>query len=441
MAEEELRCDICNRLRNEVRSLIAAALHKRGEVTVCDRCVGEIMGAMEEESRSRKKGTPKEEPLKKPREIKAFLDQHVIAQEQAKRDVAVAVYNHFKRRNRALAAQIETADSVEIQKSNILLLGPSGTGKTELFRAISRMLKVPFYVADATKLTQAGYVGDDVESMLQGLLQAANGDPEKAQWGIILIDEIDKLARKSGRGASGYRDVSGEGVQQSLLKLIEGSVVNVPRGMGRGGMTITSIGADGTVKSSIDMLDTTNILFVGAGSFAGIEEVVERRANKGSRMGFGSGGDTSRRKLETTDVYSEITEEDILEFGIIPELLGRMPVRTSTLPLTDEEMVRVLTEPKHAIVKQFRALFAYDGIELAFEQEALLAIAKLVKARPTGARALRTVVEGVLRPYSFDAPSDATIASITVTGETVTGGPARIGRKDQVVITTARATG
>jgi ATP-dependent Clp protease ATP-binding subunit ClpX len=440
MANEILRCNVCHRASNEVRNLIAAPLKQGGEVLICDRCNGEIAEAMEAENRHRQKATVKEEPLRKPREIKAFLDQHVIAQERAKQDVAVAVYNHFKRRDRARAAKIEKAEGVEIQKSNIMLLGPSGTGKTELFRAIARMLKVPFYVADATRLTQAGYVGDDVESMLQGLLQAANGDPEKAQWGIIFIDEFDKLARKSGRGASGYRDVSGEGVQQSLLKLIEGSMVPVPRGMGKGGTVIT-IGADGTAKPSLDMLDTTNVLFVCAGSFDGIQETVDRRINKSSRLGFGA-NESTKRKLDLTDVYSAITEEDILDFGIIPELLGRLPVRTSTLPLTDTDMVRVLTEPKHSIIKQFRALFAYDNIDLVFTDDALLEIGRLAKSRPTGARALRSIVEDLLRPYSFDAPSDATIASITVTADVVKGEKAaEVTRRPLIVVTPAEATG
>ena len=288
------------------------------------------------------------------------------------------------------------------------------SGKTHIARAVAKMLKVPFYVCDATKLTQAGYVGDDVESMLQGLISDADHDLERTEWGIIMIDEIDKLARKSGRGNSGYRDVTGEGVQQSLLKLIEGSSVSVPQG---------GIGArlDPSGARGVDCINTKNILFIGAGSFAGIEEDVMKRLNKGYSIGFGG---TERKKfddLDKTSIYSQVTEEDVLEFGMIPELVGRMPVLTTTLDLTEEEMVQVLTKPRNAILKQFRALFSMENIDLQFDEGACRAIAKEAKKRPTGARALRSIMESVLQTYAFDAPSDPTIAAIRITADVVEG--------------------
>lgn len=394
------RCSFCNRPRNEVKALIGGD----GGPYICNRCLEDGWKAYNQSTKSETSSTSKEEPLRKPREIKALLDEHVIAQDKAKTDLAIAVYNHYKRRE---APKKGTDLGVEVQKSNILLMGPSGTGKTELARSIARMLRVPFFVGDATRLTQAGYVGDDVESLLQGLIQDADGDLERAQWGIIFIDEFDKLARKSGRGATGYRDVSGEGVQQALLKLLEGSKMVVPRGMG------VRSGSGGG-----DVFDTMNVLFICAGSFAGLEEVIEKRVNRGAGIGFGA---KEAKKLSRTDVYLAATEDDVLDFGLIPELMGRLPVLTTTLELTEEEMVRILTEPKNAIVRQFQALFGMDGIDLQFDEAALLALAREAKKRPTGARALRSIVESVLRPYSFDAPSDSTLRAIRITEDTVTG--------------------
>jgi ATP-dependent Clp protease ATP-binding subunit ClpX len=409
------RCGFCGRPRNEVKTLISGS--DEGPY-ICNRCVEQSAKAIIENAA--KEAASKEEPLKKPREIKAILDQHVIAQEKCKTDVAIAVYNHYKRREAAKSGCIP--EGVEVQKSNILLLGPSGTGKTEVARTVARMLNVPFHVGDATRLTQAGYVGDDVESLLQGLIQAADGDIERAQWGIIFLDEIDKLARKSGRGATGYRDVTGEGVQQALLKILEGSQVLVPRGMGK--MMIAG-GPAG------DAIDTSNILFIGAGSFAGIEEIVEKRVNKHAGIGFGA--QDKHHKLSLSDIYTQVNEEDVLEFGLIPEMMGRLPIITSTLELTEDEMVRILTEPKNALAKQFVALYAMDGVDLQFDEAALKAIGREAKKRPTGARALRSILESVLRPYSFDTPSDPTVAAIRVTEDVVDGkGQAVIVRKETI---------
>lgn len=404
------KCSFCNRPRNEVKNLFGPQLSgdEEGQLLICNRCVETATEAM---SAGAKKGTTtpdkpaKEEPLRKPKEIKAFLDTYVIAQERAKVDMAVAIYNHFKRRS----AVVNKETDIEIDKANILMLGPSGTGKTHIARTIARFLNIPFFVGDATRLTQAGYVGDDVETLLQGLVQNADGDIDRAQWGIIFIDEIDKIARSSGRGRAGYRDVSGEGVQQALLKLLEGSRVNIPRQNGKnlGQMMVT------------DTIDTTNILFICSGSFSGIEESVFRRLNKGASLGFGA---QSRTKVETTNAYPLVTEDDILDFGIIPELKGRLPVLTSTYPLTEDEMMVVLTEPKNSIIRQVQALFAMDNVDLVFEEGAIRAISKEALKRSTGARALRTIVEGCLAKLFYDVPSNSEIESVIITEATVGGG-------------------
>lgn len=362
--------------------------------------------------------------LGKPTEIKAYLDTHVISQERLKKDLATAVYHHYKRRARS-----KLSSDVEIQKSNILILGPTGSGKTESIRALTKYLQIPMYIQDCTRMTQAGYVGDDTEDVLRGLVEAANGSIENAEWGIVLLDEFDKLARKSGRGASGYRDVSGEGAQQGLLKMIEGDRMPVTRGRGKNA-SVTTIGADGTVRSNVDVIDTTNILFVAAGSFAGIEEIVAQRVNKRARVGFGT-SDNHRKELTMTEVYEQVTPDDILDFGLIPEVLGRLPVLTSTYELSDEDLVRVLTEPKNALIKQFKALFEMDDITLDFDKGALLAMAREAKKRPTGARGLRTIVESVLKPFAYEGPSDPTIKRILITEDTVKNGQAEITRTKQ----------
>lgn len=402
------KCSFCGRPKNEVRSLVGGNSNKEGEESafICDRCVETAFGAVQAGSKTSKTGVvAKKDPIRKPKDIKTFLDEYVIAQDHAKTDLAVAIYNHYKRRD---IVSKKMATDVEVDKANILLLGPTGTGKTHLARTIAKMLNVPFYVGDATRLTQAGYVGDDVESLLQGLVQDAGGDIERAEWGLIYLDEIDKIARSSGRERAGYRDVSGEGVQQALLKLLEGSRVSIQR---QGGKGIPGMAA-------MDTIDTKNILFICAGSFAGIEENVRRRMSPRSQVGFHA---TERKKFETLELYQYVNEQDILDFGIIPEMKGRLPVMTSTYELSEEDMVKVLSEPKNSIIKQVQYLFSIDNVDLQFEKDALLAIAREAKKQPMGARALRSIVEKVTKKLAFDVPSDVTIETIVITEGTVTG--------------------
>lgn len=324
--------------------------------------------------------------VRSPKQLVAELDKYVVGQNRAKRDLALAVYNHYRR----CIYQYDHAElGVEIAKSNVLLLGPSGTGKTELVRALSKMLQVPLFVADATHLTQAGYVGDDTTTLLQGLVEAAGAKLDLAQWGIVFLDEFDKLARKSGRSATGYRDISGEGVQQALLKMIEGQVVRIP------------LGIDRIIQGGSGLLfDTQNVLFICAGSFeGGLEDIVRTRLGA-SQIGFGA--TTSNRNLTRTDVYASANEDDILAFGLIPELVGRLPVMTATYPLTEAEMLQILTGPKNSVISQQVALFGMDNIELSFEPEALEEIAFRAVRSPMGARALRKYVERVLGPESYE---------------------------------------
>lgn len=404
-------CTLCGLPRNEAKSFTAGKL---AGTFVCNRCVA----AAQQTKEAPQPGKREVKPLPKPQEIYASLNQYVVGQEQAKRSIAIAVYNHYKRRE-AVRKGGELG-GVEIQKSNIMLLGPSGSGKTEIARTVSRELEVPFYVADATKLTSSGYVGDDVESLLQGLLADCGGDIEKAEWGLLFLDEFDKLARKSGRNATGYRDVTGEGVQQALLKMIEGTRMPTPRGVNQ------KAGAN----ASYDMIDTSNILFICAGSFAGIEDQITRKINREARVGFGA---TGRVEVSAKEIYEAIDEEDFLEFGIIPEMLGRLPVRTSTFPLSEDDLYRILTEPKNSLIRQYQALYRLDGVELGISEEALRAIARKAHQSPTGARALRTLVEKILGPYSFWVPSDPTVAGVRITEEVVDKGePAEITRRPEV---------
>ncbi|MCS4484942.1 ATP-dependent Clp protease ATP-binding subunit ClpX [Gleimia sp. 6138-11-ORH1] len=407
-AAELLKCSFCGKSQKQVIKLIGGS-----GVYICNECVDLCNDLIAEEVGNRTAEELGELP--KPKEIFEFLNQYVIGQEDAKRALAVAVYNHYKRLN-AQAVSGQPVD-MELTKSNILLLGPTGTGKTHLARSLARMLRVPFCIVDATALTEAGYVGEDVENILLRLIQEADGDIEKAQRGIIYIDEIDKIGRKA-ENASITRDVSGEGVQQALLKIIEGTRASVPPQGGRK-----------HPHQQFLEIDTSGILFIAAGAFAGIEEIVKGRLGKRT-LGFGS---DLKSAHEYGDLFSQVTPEDLHKFGMIPEFIGRLPVVTSVQHLDEEDLVRVLTEPKNALVRQYQQLFQLDDVELEFTRDALREIARQANERQTGARALNSILEKTLAPIMFEVPSMPQIKKVIITSDVVAqGAPAKIITREQI---------
>ena len=396
---KSVKCSFCGKPQEMVKRIVAGP-----NAYICDECIAICNNIIEDENYDEETGYEdlKSEDIPTPAEIKKILDEYVIGQDDAKKTLSVAVYNHYKR-----IACDEIIDDVEIQKSNILLLGPTGCGKTLLAQTLARILNVPFAIADATTLTEAGYVGEDVENILLKLIQAADGDIEKAEKGIIYIDEIDKITRKS-ENPSITRDVSGEGVQQALLKIVEGTIASVPPQGGRK-----------HPQQELLQIDTTNILFICGGAFEGLEKIINDRVGK-KAIGFGAQIE-SKKEVEKYKIFEQLLPQDLLKFGLIPEFVGRLPIIATLRELDKEALINIVTEPKNALTKQYKKLLELDGVELEFEKDALNAIVEKAIERNTGARGLRSIIEDIMRDIMFDIPSNPKIEKCIITKDTVEG--------------------